>query len=44
MAITSERAYLLQLMEKIEMFIAEMHWKAIYYSSKTMTIQVKGMV
>ena len=33
--IPSERAYLLQLMEKIEMFITRMHWKAIYCNSKT---------
>ena len=30
--IPSERAYLLQLMEKIEMFITRMRWKAIYFS------------
>ena len=33
--IPSERAYLLHLMEKIEMFIARMHWKAIYFNNKT---------
>ena len=31
----SERAYLLQLMEKIEMFITRMRWKAIYCNNKT---------
>ena len=33
--IPSERAYLLQLMEKIEMFITRMRWKAIHFNSKT---------
>ena len=33
--IPSERAYLLQLMEEIEMFITRMRWKAIYSNSKT---------
>ena len=33
--ITSERVYLLQLMEKIEMFITRTRWKAIYFNSKT---------
>ena len=33
--ILSERAYLLQLMEKIEMFITRMRWKAIYFNNKT---------
>ena len=32
--IPSERAYLLQLMEKIEMFITRMRWKAIYCNNK----------
>ena len=31
----SKRAYLLKLMEKIEMFITRMRWKAIYCNSKT---------
>ena len=30
----SERAYLLQVMEKIEMFITRMHWKVIYCNNK----------
>ena len=34
MTIPSERAYLLQLMEKIEMFITRMRWKAIYCNNK----------
>ena len=33
--IPSERGYLLQLMEKIEMFVTRMRWKAIYCKSKT---------
>ena len=32
--IPSERAYFLQLMEKIEMFITRMRWKAIYCNNK----------
>ena len=32
--IPSERTYLLQLMEKIEMFITRMRWKAIYCNNK----------
>ena len=31
----SERAYLLQLMDKIEMFITRMRWKAIFFNTKT---------
>ena len=33
--IPSGRAYLLQLLEKTEMFITRMRWKAIYFNSKT---------
>ena len=33
--IPPERVYLLQLMEKIEMFITGMRWKAIYFNNKT---------
>ena len=33
--IPSERTYLLQLMEEIEMFITRMRWKAIYCNRKT---------
>ena len=33
--IPSERAYSLQLMEKIEMLITRMHCKSIYFNSKT---------
>ena len=34
-SIPSERAYLLQLMEKIKMFTTRMRWKATYFNSKT---------
>ena len=33
--IPSKRAYLLQLMEKIKMFITGMRWKVIYFNSKS---------
>ena len=34
-AIPSERAYLVQFVEKIEMFVRRMSWKVIYFNSKT---------
>ena len=35
--IPSERTYLLQLMEKIEMAIARMRWKTIHFNSNSST-------
>ena len=40
----SERAYLLQLMEKIEILLQDCVGKQSILTAKQMTIQVKGMI